>query len=53
MATSPDLVDVRGFYFADCNVADGTDYLTDDAMAAKLWQVSTDLTKDYLPPQAT
>ena len=50
VATSPDLVDVRGFYFADCNVAEGTPYLNDDAMAAKLWQVSVDLTRDYLPP---
>jgi NAD(P)-dependent dehydrogenase (short-subunit alcohol dehydrogenase family) len=49
VATSPDLVDVRGFYFSDCNVAEGTKFLTDDAMAKKLWQVSEDLTRDYLP----
>jgi WW domain-containing oxidoreductase len=49
VATSPDLVDVRGFYFADCKVAEGSPYLTDDAMAAKLWQVSEELTRDYLP----
>ena len=49
VATNPELVDVRGFYFADCNVGDGTDYLTDDAMAAKLWEVSVELTRDYLP----
>jgi NAD(P)-dependent dehydrogenase (short-subunit alcohol dehydrogenase family) len=49
VATSPDLVDVRGFYFADCNVAEGTEFMTDDAMAKKLWQVSLELTKDYLP----
>jgi len=49
VATSPELVDVRGFYFADCNVAEGTAYLRDDAMAAPLWRVSADLTRDYLP----
>jgi NAD(P)-dependent dehydrogenase (short-subunit alcohol dehydrogenase family) len=50
VATSPELVDVRGFYFSNCNVDDvNMRYLYDDAMAAKLWQVSEELTKDYLP----
>ena len=50
VATNPELVDVRGFYFSDCNVDDvNMPYLYDDAMAAKLWQVSETLTKDYLP----
>jgi NAD(P)-dependent dehydrogenase (short-subunit alcohol dehydrogenase family) len=50
VATSPDLVDVRGFYFSDCQVDDlNMRYLYDDAMAAKLWQMSEELTKDYLP----
>jgi NAD(P)-dependent dehydrogenase (short-subunit alcohol dehydrogenase family) len=50
VATSPQLVDVRGFYFADCNVDKGeTPYMHDDAMAAKLWQISEELTRDYLP----
>ena len=50
VATNPELVDVRGFYFSDCNVDRGeTPYMRDDAMAAKLWQVSEDLTRDYLP----
>lgn len=52
VATSPELVDVRGFYFSDCNVDEGnTPFMHDDAMAAKLWQVSTELTRDYLPAQ--
>lgn len=52
VATSPELVDVRGFYFSDCNVDEGsTPFMQDDAMAAKLWQVSTELTRDYLPAQ--
>ena len=50
VATSPDLVGVRGFYFADCNVAaGGTPHLHDDAMAAQLWEVSEQLTRAYLP----
>jgi WW domain-containing oxidoreductase len=54
VATSPELVDVRGFYFVDCNIEKGgTPYMQDDAMAAKLWQVSEDLTRDYLPAKPT
>ncbi len=49
VATSPELVGVRGYYFADCNVAEDEGYLYDDAMAEQLWQVSTELTRDYLP----
>ena len=52
VATSPDLAGASGYYFSDCNVADDPKdsvYLRDDAMAAKLWQVSEQLTKDYLP----
>ena len=50
--TNPDLVDVRGFYFADCAVAEARPYMTDDAMTAELWRISTELTRDY-PPAAT
>ncbi|MDH3994575.1 MAG: SDR family NAD(P)-dependent oxidoreductase [Gammaproteobacteria bacterium] len=54
VATSPDLVGVRGFYFADCNVNEGeTPYIHDDAMAARLWQVSEEMTRDYLPVTRT
>jgi NAD(P)-dependent dehydrogenase (short-subunit alcohol dehydrogenase family) len=50
VATSPDLIGVRGFYFADCNVNEGeTPYTYDEGMAAQLWQVSEELTRDYLP----
>lgn len=50
VATSPDLVGVRGYYFSDCNVDEGeTPYIYDDAMAKKLWRVSLQLTRDYLP----
>jgi NAD(P)-dependent dehydrogenase (short-subunit alcohol dehydrogenase family) len=50
LATNPALAGVRGFYFDDCNVGEGTAYLTDDAMAERLWQVSAELTRAYLPP---
>lgn len=50
VATNPELVGVRGFYFADCNVDEGsTPHMQDDAMAAQLWDVSENLTRDYLP----
>jgi NAD(P)-dependent dehydrogenase (short-subunit alcohol dehydrogenase family) len=49
VATGPELIDVRGFYFADCNVEkDVSPYLEDDVMAAKLWKVSEALREDYL-----
>jgi WW domain-containing oxidoreductase len=50
VASHPDLVGVNGFYFADCEVNDGeTPHMQDDAMARKLWEVSENLTRDYLP----
>mgnify|MGYP003667752633 CR=1 FL=1 len=50
VATNPDLVGVRGFYFEDCNVSDNKSlFVEDDAMAKKLWEVSEELTRDYLP----
>jgi NAD(P)-dependent dehydrogenase (short-subunit alcohol dehydrogenase family) len=49
VATYPALVGVRGYYFVDCNPAEGTPYVTDDAMASRLWEVSEELTREYLP----
>ena len=50
VATDPGLVGVNGFYFADCQVNDGEiPHMQDAAMASKLWQVSENLTRDYLP----
>lgn len=48
VATAPALASVSGYYFADCNpeVPDGQ--MQNDALAAQLWQVSTELTKPYL-----
>jgi NAD(P)-dependent dehydrogenase (short-subunit alcohol dehydrogenase family) len=51
VATNPALVGVRGYYFVDCNPAEGSAALTDDAMAARLWEISTELTREYLPVQ--
>ena len=48
VATSPALANTTGEYFSDCNPAPQSAYQTDDAMAAKLWNVSTDLTRKYL-----
>ena len=48
LASNPKLARVTGQYFADCNPADQSDYQKDPAMAAKLWQVSTELTRPYL-----
>jgi NAD(P)-dependent dehydrogenase (short-subunit alcohol dehydrogenase family) len=50
VATSPGLVGVNGYYFADCNVDAGeTPLIHDTAMASRLWEVSSELTRDYLP----
>ncbi|HZF30154.1 MAG TPA: SDR family NAD(P)-dependent oxidoreductase [Gammaproteobacteria bacterium] len=48
LASNPALARVTGQYFADCNPAEQSDYQKDPAMAAKLWQVSEDLTRPYL-----
>jgi len=48
LASNPALAHVTGRYFSDCNPADQSDYQKDPAMAAKLWQVSTELTRPYL-----
>ena len=53
VATSPGLVGVNGFYFVDCNPDPGdTPHMQDAAMALRLWQVSEELTRDYLPAAA-
>lgn len=48
LASNPALARVTGQYFADCNPAQQSEYQKDPAMAAKLWQVSTELTRQYL-----
>ena len=48
VAAQPSLKKVTGEYFKDCNPAPQSAYQTDRAMAAKLWDVSTQLTRRYL-----
>lgn len=48
VATNPSLATVSGEYFADCNPAQPGEYQRDTVMAARLWKVSEDLTRDYL-----
>jgi NAD(P)-dependent dehydrogenase (short-subunit alcohol dehydrogenase family) len=48
LASHPSLAGVTGLYFVDCNPADQSEMQKDPAMAAKLWQVSTELTRAYL-----
>ncbi|MCP5129591.1 MAG: SDR family oxidoreductase [Pseudomonadales bacterium] len=50
VATSPGLVGVNGYYFVNCNPDPGdTPQMQDEAMARQLWEVSEELTRDYLP----
>jgi NAD(P)-dependent dehydrogenase (short-subunit alcohol dehydrogenase family) len=48
VATYPALSPTTGEYFADCNPAQQSDHQRDEKMAARLWEVSTALTKRYL-----
>jgi NAD(P)-dependent dehydrogenase (short-subunit alcohol dehydrogenase family) len=48
VAAHPTVRFVTGEYFSDCNPAPQSAYQTDRDMAAKLWQVSTRLTRRYL-----
>ena len=48
VATSPDLDRVTGYYFSDCNPAVPNAHMQNDELAARLWEVSAELTADYL-----
>ncbi len=48
VATYPELAGVSGCYFEDCNAVDPGGYMEDEAMAGRLWQVSEELTREYL-----
>lgn len=50
VATSPLLGATSGKYFEDCNAVTvlGQGHIHDETMAERLWQVSQDLTADYL-----
>ncbi len=50
VSTSPLLSTTSGRYFENCNAVSitGNHHMQDESMAARLWQVSEELTKDYL-----
>ena len=48
LASHPSLANVTGLYFVDCNPADPSPMQKDAALAARLWQVSEELTRPYL-----
>jgi NAD(P)-dependent dehydrogenase (short-subunit alcohol dehydrogenase family) len=48
VATHPSLAAVSGEFFRDCNPIVPEGHLQDDAMAARLWQVSEELTRAWL-----
>ena len=48
LASHPSLANVTGLYFVDCNPADPSPMQKDPALAARLWQVSEELTRPYL-----
>ncbi len=50
VATAPGLDGVSGAYFEDCNPVrvEGPHHMYDEGMAARLWEVSTELTRSYL-----
>ena len=48
VATHPSLAQVNGEFFADCNPEVPGGLMQDDALAAKLWTMSTGLAADWL-----
>jgi hypothetical protein len=48
LASHPALAKVTGLYFVDCNPAEQSSLQKDPALAARLWQVSEELTRPYL-----
>lgn len=53
VATAPALATTSGLYFEDCNpVIPQTAAMQDKELAAKLWAMSEEMTKPYLPTEA-
>jgi len=48
LASNPALASVTGLYFVDCNAVEPSALQKDPALAARLWQVSEELTRPYL-----
>ena len=52
LAASPVVQQISGKYWEDCQIAEGSKYLSDRAMASRLWQVSDELVARSLKVQA-
>ena len=52
LAASPVVQQISGKYWEDCQIAEGSKYLSDTAMASRLWQVSDELVARTLKMQA-
>lgn len=48
VATSALLAGVSGYFFQNCNPVKPSGHMEDDAQAARLWEVSAELTRGYL-----
>lgn len=48
VAAAPQLAGVSGYYFADCNVKEPSDYGKDAKMARRLWTASESLLAEFL-----
>lgn len=48
VATAPALAGTSGLYFSDCNPKEPTSFAKDEALAERLWSVTTDLVKSHL-----
>ena len=47
VATSPELADVNGYFFSDCNPSEPSALMQDDELAKRLWDVSDELIGAY------
>ncbi len=48
VATAPALDGYGGYYFSDCNPINPAPLMQDEELAAKLWDVSVEMTREYL-----
>lgn len=53
VASHPDVKNVTGEYFEDCNVVIPTGHMRDDDLATRLWVTSETLVRDYLRATGT
>jgi len=48
VATAPALSETSGYFFDHCNPVRAGGFTEDQAMAQRLWEISTELTREYL-----